>query len=1100
LFEVRRRTRSRLCELRRSERTRRRLLRRLRASLTPSSAAHTEPANVTEPAIRILLDASSAALDGERKTVTALFADLKGSTELMRDLDPEEARAIIDPTLKLMIDAVHRYDGYVVQSTGDGIFALFGAPVAHEDHPQRALHAALAMRNELRRRGEDLRMRGRAGVEVRIGINTGEVVMRTVQTGGHTEYAPVGHVINLASRMQSVAPSNGVVVSEETRRLVEGYFELREMGPTEVRGIGGPVNVYEVVGSGALRGHFDLAARRGLTKFVGRQRELEQMQHALELAMSGHGQIVAVMAEAGTGKSRLFYEFKATLPPTCKLLEVYSVSHGKASAWLPVLELLRGYFSVQNADDAASRRGKVRATLAALEPALSDTLLYLFALLGIQDSPDPIAQMDAQIKRQRTLDAIKRIILNESLKQPVVVIFEDLHWIDAQTQTLLDLLVDGVANSRVLLLFNYRPEYRHEWTNKSYYAELRLDPLDESEGTTLLTALLGESVELNPLKRLIAERTGGNPFFIEEIVQALFDEGALVRNGAMRVTRALSQLRLPSTVQGILAARIDRLSADQKELLQTMAVIGRESPLALVRRMTTAQDVHLNRMVAELRTAEFIYEQALADTEYVFKHALTQEVAYNSLLIERRKLLHERAGQALESMFAQHLDDHLSELAHHYSHSDNVGKAVEYLGRAGQQAMQRSAHDYAISNFTAALDLLGKLPENPERIERELMLQLPLGQGLQAVRGYTAEEAKRAFTRARELCKRLGDRPELFRVLWGLWAVHLLRGERHEAHRLAQQLLMQAENTRNPAQLLMAHGSVGMTLFEFGEYLSVREHLEKGISFYNRERDRPLGLGEFLIPELSYLASTLNALGYPDQALKRAEQAVVAGQEFGHPFTLTFALHFSTFLRAARREAHEAQAAAERVIELSTEHGFAFWLAQATSLRGEAIAEQGRTEEGIAEMLKGLAAMRAIGFEGNRAFHLAQLAKAYSEVGRLDEALSTLEEALAEADQNEERKNEAERLRLKGELLLRQSDTHAAEPRTCFERAIEIARTQGAKWFELRATTSLARLLARQSHRDEAHAALADIYNWFTEGFDTADLKDAKALLDELAG
>jgi tetratricopeptide (TPR) repeat protein len=299
--------------------------------------------------------------------------------------------------------------------------------------------------------------------------------------------------------------------------------------------------------------------------------------------------------------------------------------------------------------------------------------------------------------------------------------------------------------------------------------------------------------------------------------------------------------------------------------------------------------------------------------------------------------------------------------------------------------------------------------------------------------------------------------------------------------------------------LLIAHGSVGPTLFEFGEYLSVREHLEKGISFYNRERDRPLGLDEFLIQALSYLAWTLNHLGYPEQALKRIEQAVAAGQEFGRPFMLSFAVHFSSFLRAARREGREAQAAAERVIELSTEHGFAFWLAQATSVRGEAIAEQGRTEEGIAEMLKGLAAMHAIGFEANRAFQLAQLAKAYSEVGRLDEALSTLEEALAEADQNEERKNLVERLRLKGELLLRQSGTHAAEARTCFERAIEIARTQGAKWFELRATMSLARLLARQSHREQAHTMLADIYNWFTEGFDTADLKDAKALLDELS-
>jgi predicted ATPase len=360
---------------------------------------------------------------------------------------------------------------------------------------------------------------------------------------------------------------------------------------------------------------------------VGRERELEQMHHALELAMVGHGQIVAVVAEAGTGKSRLFYEFKAKLLAHCKLLEAYSVSHGKASAWLPVLELLRSYFRIQDADDPDTRREKVRAALAALDPSLQDTPPYLFGLFGIVEGLDPLAQMDPQIKRQRTLDAIKRIILRESLKQPVVVIFEDLHWIDAQTQALLDLMADSVANSRVLLLVNYRPEYRHEWTNKSYYSQLRLDPLGGADGTAMLGALLGESVELNPLKRLIIERTSGNPFFTEEIVQALFDEGALVRNGAVKVTRSLSQLRLPPTVQGILAARIDRLSAEQKDLLQILAVMGRESPLGLIRQVATSAEVQLERMLADLQAGEFIYEQpAATGVEYVFKHALTQEV------------------------------------------------------------------------------------------------------------------------------------------------------------------------------------------------------------------------------------------------------------------------------------------------------------------------------------------------------------------------------------------------------------------------------------------------------------------------------------------
>jgi class 3 adenylate cyclase len=603
----------------------------------------------SRPAVSAALSSAQGAElpEGERKTVTALFADIKGSTELMRDLDPEEARAIVDPALKLMIDAAHRYDGYVVQSTGDGIFALFGAPVAHEDHPQRAVHAALAARDDLRSRGEDLRRQGRAGVEVRIGINTGEVVMRSVQTGGHTEYSPIGHVINVASRMQSAAPADGIVVSADTRRLVEGYFELRGLGPTEVKGIAGPIDVYEVVSTGASHGHFDVATKRGLTKFVGRERELEQIRRALEQATDGHGQVVAIMAEAGTGKSRLVYEFKATIPPACKVLEAYSVSHGKASAWLPVLELLRRYFNIYDADDPDMRRAKVRGVLAALDQDLDDTLPYLFGLLGIVESVDPLAQMDPKVKRERTVDAIRRIVLRENLNQPLVVIFEDLHWIDAQTQALLDLLADSIVDSRVLLLFNYRPEYSDQWDSKTYYSQIRLDPLGGAEGATMLGALLGASIKLNPLKRLVVERTGGNPFFIEEIVQSLFDEGALVRNGVVKVTRSLSQLRLPATVQGILASRIDRQPSAHKQLLQTLAVIGRESPLGLIRHVVSTQEGRLEGMLSELQAGEFIYEQpAASSVDYVFKHALTQEVAYNSLLIERRKQLHERAAQA----------------------------------------------------------------------------------------------------------------------------------------------------------------------------------------------------------------------------------------------------------------------------------------------------------------------------------------------------------------------------------------------------------------------------------------------------------------------
>jgi hypothetical protein len=757
---------------------------------------------------------------------------------------------------------------HLVQSAGDGIFALFGAPVAHEDHPQRALHAAMAMRDGLHRLTGD--QPGRPGMEVRIGINTGEVVLRLVHTGGHTEYTPVGHAANLAARMQSVAPTGGIVISEDTQRLLEGYFDLRGLGLTEVKGIGEPLNIYEVIGPGPLHGHFDLAVRRGLTRFVGREREIAEIKRALELACSGHGQIVAVVAEAGTGKSRLFYEFKATVPAECRVLEAYSVSHGKASAWLPVLELLHGYFDIEAADDAATRREKVQAALASLDPVLSDTERYLFALLAIADSPDPLAQMDPQVKRKRTLDALKRIVLRGSVKQPVVIIFEDLHWIDGETQALLDLLADGIANARILLLANYRPEYHHEWGNKTYYTQLRLDPLGGESAAEMLSALLGDSIELNPLKRLIIERTEGNPFFIEEMVQALFDEGAIVRNGEVRVVRSLSQVRLPPTVQGILASRIDRLAVEQKELLQTMAVIGRESPGALIRTILPSGDGELEQMLSVLQAGEFIYEQpTAAEIEYVFKHALTQAVAYNSLLIERRKLLHERAGAAIEALYAERLDDHLSQLARHYQRSTNINKALEYLGRAGQQAVQRSSHLEAIRLFTSALELLQTLPETPQRLERELTLQLGLGAAL-TIKAWSAPEVGQAFARARELCRQIGETSHLFPALGGLWAFYVVRAELEPALDLAKQLLSIAQSAKDAALLPAAHHAMGQTLLVLGQFMPAHTHLELSYSLYDPARYPAHAVPYFgcdvAVHTLYFLAFNLCVLGFPDQA------------------------------------------------------------------------------------------------------------------------------------------------------------------------------------------------------------------------------------------
>ncbi len=1110
-------------------------------------------------AIRVAAEEADASppVDGERKIVTALFADIKGSTELMEELDPEEARAIIDPALKLMIDAVRRYDGYVVQSTGDGIFALFGAPVAHEDHPQRALYTALRMQEELKRYSAKVVADGSTPIQGRVSINTGEVVVRSIQTGaGQVEYTPIGHTTNLASRMQTAAPVGSIAVSEVTRGHCEGYFILKPLGATKVKGVSEPVNVYEVTGLGPLRTvnvyevtglgplrtRLQRAAGRGLTKFVGRQREIETMKVAADQAQAGRGQIVAAMADPGVGKSRLLFEFKATSQSGWMVLETFSISHGKASPFLPVIDLLRNYFDISAGDDERKRREKVTGRVLALDRNLEDTLPHLSSLLGIVEGDDPLAQMDGQIKKRRTLEAIKRILLRESLNQPLMVIFEDLHWIDEQTQELLNLLADSIGTAKFLLLVNYRREYSHQWNTKTYYTQLRLDPLGGESAEEMLSALLGDGEELLRLKRLIIEKTEGNPFFMEETVQVLFDEGALARHGAaVRLTKPLGELKIPSTVQAILAARIDRLPANEKDLLQTLAVLGKDFTLSHVKATMARSDSAPERMLAELQTAEFIYEQpAFPEVEYTFKHGLTQEVAYNSVLVERRKLLHERAGLALESMFAKQLEDHLDELAHHYSRSDNVGKAVEYLGRAGQQALQRSAYDDAINGLTAAIGLLQRLPDSPGRIQRELLLQLAMGPALVAVKGRAAPEVERAYTRARELCERLGDPPELFPALFGLWFMYFLRAELRRAYELAEQLWRLAQNAHDPVRLLYVHLALGVTSYGLGDFLSAKEHLGTAISIYDPERHRSLALRYLGLDAGVYclmgLASSMWQLGYPDQALKRSNEALALARGLSHPFSLAAAENFVGDLRQYRREASAAQEKAERGIALSAEHGLSDFLAYATILRGWAIAECGHNEEGIAQIEGGLTAFRATGAELRKPYFLCLLAEACMETNRFDDGLSALTEALAAAGEHEDRNHEAEIYRLKGKLLLRRQaersgaehaseamrselrslrradkessprgasgivDSNAAIAQTCFERAIEIARTQSAKSWELRATVSLARLLAKQEKRDEARVMLAEIYGWFTEGFDTADLKEAKALLEQLNG
>jgi tetratricopeptide (TPR) repeat protein len=716
--------------------------------------------------------------------------------------------------------------------------------------------------------------------------------------------------------------------------------------------------------------------------------------------------------------------------------------------------------------------------------------------MGLHEGPDPIAQMDPQIKRRRTLDAIKRIILRESLNQPTVVIFEDLHWIDGETQALLDLFADGIANARVLLLVNYRPEYSHTWGNKSYYSQLRLDALGHEGAQGMLSTLLGDGVEFEPLKRMVIERTEGNPFFIEEMVQALFDEGALIRNGQVKITGPLSQLRLPPTVQGILASRIDRLPSEQKDLLQTLAVMGRESPFALISQVTSRADAPLERMLSDLQGGEFIYEQhAVGDIEYTFKHALTQEVAYSTLLIERRKLLHERAAVAMESLYAERLDDHLSELAHHYSCSANNRKAVHFLGRAGRQAQERSAYSEAFAFLTKGLELLKKLPDDGERALEEFDLQMALGWLLYQTKGPAAAERETPVVRTRELAEQLGDKTKLAEAMIGL--SHFMHNRGIPAAReVAEQALALAGRGDDDSVLLAgAHYQLGLVLFFLGEFSASNEHCERAFELFG-----PGPYRNFWEAESARWSATLpvvnsTLLGYPDRARKRSQDMLAVARRSSDPASVAEALFVDGWANWLLGDAPKAQQCAEEYFAIGTEYGMGMYLVIGAFVRGWALAVRGQAEEGIAEMLRVPLAWQG----GSQGIFMSHLAEGYLAGERPDEGLEAVSYGLTQGRDSWQPVHEARLHHLKGELLLMQNSSNTAGAESCFRTAIEVARRQDAKLFELSASNSLARLLTKQGRRDEARAMLAEIYGWFTEGFDTADLKDAKALLEELS-
>ena len=1074
---------------------------------SPSAATQERaPLTYTPPYLAEKILTSRSALEGERKQVTVLFADLKGSTELIEGLDPEEARRLLDPALHVMMDAVHRYEGTVNQVLGDGIMALFGAPIAHEDHAVRACYAALAMQAAMQRYAEEVRRSHGLEMQMRVGLNSGEVVVRAIGNDLHMDYSAVGQTTHLAARMEQLATPGSIRLTAATLRLAEGLMQVNALGRFPVRGLPEPIEVFELVEASAVRRRLQAAAARGLTRFVGRQQELAALQQALERAGAGHGQVVAVVGEAGVGKSRLVYEFiHAHHMPRWSVLESASVSFGKATPYFPVIDLLKRYSHIEDHDDTRTIRAKLIEQVLTLDTALQDVIPALLALLDAVSDDSPFRQLEPAQRRQRTLDGLRRVLLRESQLQPLLLVFEDLHWIDAETQAVLDSLVESLPTAQILLLTNYRPEYQHGWGRKTYYTQLRLDPLPPMRADELLHALLGDDASLKPLKHLLIARTEGNPFFLEESVRMLVETGMLVgERGAYRLAHGLSSIQVPATVQAMLAARIDRLPPEEKSLLQAAAVIGKDIPVALLQAIAEGPWADVQRSLVHLQAAEFLYETRLfPELEYTFKHALTQEVAYNAVLLERRRGLHERAAQAIEGLFAERLSEHYHALAHHYSHSGNATKAVHYLHRAGQQAVERSAYAEAVNHLTVALDLLTTLPETRERSQQELVVQMTLGMALRVTKGARAPEVERLYTRIRQLCEQVGEPQQLFRALWGLWHVSNSRGEYRKMRALGEQLLSLAQRLQDPDLLLEAHHALWTSLFTGGELAAARAHQEQGLRLYDPQRHRAhatLYSGHDPGVCCRYRSGAcLWLLGYPDQAMASSQAALALAQQLAHPMSLAIALYWAAMLHHMRREVPLTQARAEALMTIRTDQGFSENVVPAMPLLGWARAASGHGEEGIRQIQQGLASQQAAGGTRDRPYYLTLLAEASAQSGQTVAGLEALAEALASWAKSEVQWWEAELHRLRGALLLQHMAAQSGEAEACFQRALDVARRQQAKSLELRTAMSLSRLWQHQGQRQEAHDLLAPIYGWFTEGFDTADLQDAKALLEALA-
>ncbi len=1013
---------------------------------------------------------SKAALEGERKQVTVLFADLKGSMELLADRDPEEARKILDPVLTLMMDAVHRYEGTVNQVMGDGIMALFGAPLAHEDHAVRACFAALRMQETVKRYAEDARHAHGVNVQIRVGLNSGEVVVRAIGSDLHMDYTAVGQTTHLAARMEQFASPGSVLLTAATLELVEGQVAVTPLGPVPVKGLADAVEVYEATGAGPARTRLQAAARRGLTRFVGRDAEVEHLRRVLGLAGAGHGQVAAVVGEAGVGKSRLTYEFTHSHRVQDWLIqEASSVSYGKATSYLPVIDLLKGYFKIGDRDDYREMRAKVLGRVLGLDRALEPLLPPLLALLDVPVEDAAWQSLDPAQRRQLTLDAVKRLLLRESQVQPLLVVFEDLHWIDDETQALLDSLVESLGSARLLLLVNYRPEYEHRWGSKTAYSQLRLDSLPAASAAELLAALLGPEPELVPLTQMLVKR--GNPFFLEETVRTLVETGALVgARGAYRLTRPVEAIEVPATVQVILAARIDRLLPDDKQLLQTASVVGKDVPLALLHAVAEAGEEAVQRGLTHLQAAEFVYETRLfPEPEYTFKHALTHEVTYGTLLQGRRKVLHARIVGAIERCYPDRLSEHVEWLAHHAVRGELWQQAVAYLRQAGVKALARSGSREAAAAFEQAMAALPHLAEGRTTVEQGIDLRFELRQALQALGEH--QRVVDYLGEAEALAATLDDQRRLGWASAYLSQYFGLRGEPERASEAGQRALTIGGASGDFGLQVSAHFFLGQFAHWSSDYPRAQAHLRWTVDALTEDRVRER-FGQSGLPAVlarSLLAWGMAELGEFTEAAAYADEAVQMAEFVGQPYSLLMAYLILGFLHLAKGDAERALPPLQRALALyeTWNLGYFFpWIAQGLGL---AYARGDRTDEAMPLLERAIARHPAL-LRSQRAPLHATLGEVYLLAGRPDAADEEARRALAVAQECRTRGSQAWALRLLGEVAARRDPPEHAEGH--YRDALVLAEELGMRPLVAHCHLGLGKLYRRTGQSEQARERL----------------------------